>query len=115
MSTQNRDERAEGGRAAPRQGPPDIADADAPNSSGAGTDSAPGQSGEMARTGGEGAADSRASAPFEPATSSLGSRTGSVLGSQTGKTGMGDGEPTGSSQGLAIADRPDGGPVRSSK
>jgi len=28
---------------------------------------------------------------------------------------MGDGQPTGSSQGLGIEDRPDGGPLRPSK
>ena len=69
----------------------------------------------MARTGGDASADNRGSAPFEPATSSQGSRTGSVLGSQSERTGMGDGQPTGSSQGLGIEERPDGGPLRPSK
>jgi hypothetical protein len=41
----------------------------------------------------------------EPATSSLGSRTGALLGSQSERTGMQDGPPSGNSQGLAI-DRP---------
>jgi hypothetical protein len=69
----------------------------------------------MARTGGDASADNRGTTPFEPATSSQGSRTGSAIGSQSERTGMDDGEPTGSSQGLAIQDRPDGGPLKPAK
>ena len=43
---------------------------------------------------------------------STGSRGGSVLGSQSGRTGMGDGQPTGSSQGLEGAQGSRGGADR---
>ena len=115
MSTDRSEQTPDGGRASSRQGQADIPNADEPNASGAGTDAARGQTDEMARTGGDASVDNRRSAPFEPATSSQGSRTGSTLGSQSDKTGMGDGQPTGSSQGLGIEDRPDGGPLRPSK
>ena len=98
-----------------RERPADIGDASAPQVTGSGTDAARGQNDEMARTGGDPSAANRAAAPFEPATSSQGSRTGSLIGSQSDRTGMSDGEPTGSSQGLAIEERPDGGPLRPSK
>ena len=43
---------------------------------------------------------------------STGSRGGSVLGSQSGRTGMGDGGPKGSSQGLEGAQGSGGGAER---
>ena len=82
----------DGGRADARQGAPDT--------TGSGTDAARGQPGEMARTGGDPSAANKGGG-HEPATSSQGSRTGSLLGSRTERTGMADGEPSGSSQGLA--------------
>jgi len=115
MSTDQPGKTPEGGRESSREGRADIADAEEPNGSGAGTDAARGQTDEMARTGGDASAENRRSTPFEPATSSQGSRTGSVLGSQNDRTGMADGQPTGSSQGLGIEERPDGGPLRPSK
>jgi hypothetical protein len=115
MSTDQPGKTPEGGRESSREGRADIADAEEPNGSGAGTDAARGQTDEMARTGGDASAENRRSTPFEPATSSQGSRTGSALGSQSDRTGMADGQPTGSSQGLGIEERPDGGPLRPSK
>jgi hypothetical protein len=100
MSTETTRTTPEGGREDSREGPPDIANADEPNTSGAGTDAARGQTGEMARHGGNAAAEN-ARPGIEPVTSGMGSRTGSLLGSQSNKTGMADGVPTGSSQGLA--------------
>ena len=83
----------DGGRADARKGEPDT-------TGGSGTDAARGQTGEMARHGGDPALDNRGSG-HEPATSSQGSRTGSLLGSHSERTGMGDGQPSGNSQGLA--------------
>jgi hypothetical protein len=85
----------DGGRADPRQGPPDV--------TGGETDANRGRTDDMARHGG---GASRANDPerpggHEPATSGQGSRTGSLLGSQSERTGMGDGTPSGNSQGLA--------------
>jgi hypothetical protein len=105
----------DGGKDAARERPAEIPDADAPQATGSGTDAARGQPEEMARTGGDSSAANRTAAPFEPATSSAGSRTGSAIGSQSERTGMGDGQPAGSSQGLGIQERPDGGPLRPSK
>jgi hypothetical protein len=83
----------DGGRADARQGEPEI-------TGGKATDAARGRPGEMARHGGDASADNRRG-EHEPATSSQGSRTGSLLGSQSERTGMADGQPGGNSQGLA--------------
>jgi hypothetical protein len=114
MTTDTQRETSDGGREAAREGRPDI-DADRPETGDDGTDAGRGQTEPMARTGGDASADNRAAAPFEPVTSSQGSRTGSTLGSQSDRTGMADGPPTGSSQGLGIEERDDGGPLRPSK
>ena len=100
MSTDTAGIMPDGGSGSPGDGPPDVPDAEGPDTSGSGTDAARGQTHEMARHGGDLAAENR-KATSEPATSSQGSRTGSLLGSQSDRTGMGDGQPTGSSQGLA--------------
>jgi hypothetical protein len=91
---------ADGGRAESREGEPDI-QGDTQGSGG--TDAARGMPGEMAQHGGDASlANGRPrQAGHEPATSSQGSRTGSLLGSQSERTGMGDGTPSGNSQGLA--------------
>ena len=68
----------------------------------------------------EGATSGEARAPTAQGTpeqkglpdDSTGSRGGSVLGSQSGRTGMGDGQPTGSSQGLEGAQGSGGGAER---
>ena len=106
MSTQIKGRTSDGGNSSSREGPADIPDADTPNTSGSGTDAARGRTDEMAQRGGDGSADESKSTA-EPVTSSQGSRTGSLLGSQSRKTGMGDGQPTGSSQGLAGAEGDD--------
>jgi hypothetical protein len=112
MNTDTSKQTSDGARESSREGSADIADAREPNTGGAGTDAARGQTDEMARTGGDASVENRRSAPFEPATSSQGSRAGSTLGTQSDRTGMGDGQPTGSSQGLGIQERPDGGSLR---
>ncbi|HEX2539530.1 MAG TPA: hypothetical protein VHM00_00430 [Caldimonas sp.] len=67
------------------------------------TDASRGRPEDMARHRGEPvqANDPGRQTGNEPATSSQGSRTGSLLGSQSDRTGMGDGPPSGKSQGLA--------------
>ena len=100
METEASGHTPDGGRNDAREGSPDIADANERNTSGTGTDAVRGQTSEGARHGGGPSIEDTKTAS-EPVTSSQGSRTGSLLGSQSEKTGMGDGAPTGSSQGLA--------------
>ena len=105
MSTDTAGTLPDGGSDSSNDGAADVPDrdvhgSDGADTSGSGTDAARGQTHEMARHGGDLAAENR-KATSEPATSSQGSRTGSLLGSQSNRTGMGDGQPTGSSQGLA--------------
>jgi hypothetical protein len=114
MSSSPENQTTDGGESS-RRGPPDVTDNAKPETGPASTDAARGQTHEMARTGGDASVDNRGSTPFEPATSSLGSRTGSTIGSQSARTGLGDGEPSGSSQGLAIERRPDDDPERPAK
>ena len=85
-----------------------------------GTDASRGQPGAMAQHGGDSSADNRALSERQASgdqaagqgPSSQGSRAGAPLGSQTHATGMGDGQPQGSSQGLAGAQGSGGGAER---